>query len=99
MQNKQNNMGSQQAVDSINYLTRTVCMEIPRQVSWLMEVDKNSFPKQTLHLSSVAYVFIFSNYSYEDSSRITRDALLLTHKKTINATLNTLELVSITHTN
>jgi len=39
MRNKQQNMGSQQAVDSSNYLPRTVCMEIPRQVSWLMEVN------------------------------------------------------------
>jgi len=46
-----------------------------------MEVDKNSFPKQTLHLSSVAYVFIFSNYSYEDSSRFTRDSLQICTEK------------------
>jgi len=48
MRNKQQNMGSQQAVDSSNYLPRTVCMEIPRQVSWLMEVNKNSFPKTNI---------------------------------------------------
>jgi len=40
-----------------------------------MEVNKIPSQKQTLHLSSVAYVFIFSNYSYEDSSRVTRDSL------------------------
>jgi len=97
MRNKQQNMGSQQAVDSSNYLPRTVCMEIPRQVSWLMEVIKIPSQKQTLHLSSVAYVFIFSNYSYEDSSRVTRDSLqICTESNYYLAVRITLSKVSIT---
>jgi len=38
-------MASKQGFDSNHYLPRIVCLDIKRQVSWLMKVNKNAFPK------------------------------------------------------
>ena len=74
-------MGSQEVVDSTYYLPRIACYGLYQGWSpdlWMLK--KTPSQKKTLHFFSGADVFIFSNHSYEDSSRITRDSLLLSHK-------------------
>tara|TARA_B100001123_G_scaffold214760_1_gene242485 strand:+ start:321 stop:515 length:195 start_codon:yes stop_codon:yes gene_type:complete len=42
-----------------------------------MKINQSAFPKSmTTKLFSVAFALIFFNYSYEDSSRFSRDSLL-----------------------